>query len=70
MLYLYRFIFRHISKFKDTVKDETKANKDASKTMGPAKVQTRAPNDFLRKHEKEPKLPESKITCTSANMGA
>lgn len=27
--------------------------------MGPAKVQTKQPNEFLKKHEKEPKIPDT-----------
>ena len=36
------------------------STKYPAKTMGPAKVETRAPNDFLKKHESEPKQGESK----------
>lgn len=51
---------RHVSKFKGNVRaDETK-NKGEYRTMGPAKVTTKAPNDFLKKHEKEPQIPEKK----------
>ena len=39
---------------------EYKSNKDPCKTMGPAKVKTRSTEDFIKKHEREPKLPESK----------
>lgn len=42
---------RHKSKFKSTVKDEYTKTKAPNKTMGPAKVQTRAPNEFLKKYE-------------------
>lgn len=38
--------------------DET--NKYPAKTMGPAKVETRAPDQFLKKHEKEPPKGEKK----------
>ena len=31
--------------------------------MGPAKVATRAPNDYLKKHENEPKLPKSTLSA-------
>ena len=51
---------RYTSKFKGTVKDEIKTNKTEYKTMGQAKVPTRPPDDFLKKHEKEPQLPDSK----------
>jgi len=50
---------RHASKFKSNVKDDLTKNKAEYKTMGPAKVQTRPPNEFMKKHEKEPKLPEN-----------
>ncbi|KAK2147147.1 hypothetical protein LSH36_568g03031 [Paralvinella palmiformis] len=49
---------RHFSKFKSSMRDEVTKTKAEYKTMGPAKVQTRPPNEFLKKHEKEPKLPE------------
>jgi len=29
--------------------------------MGPAKVQTKPPDQFLKKHEKDPKMPQSKL---------
>jgi len=29
--------------------------------MGPAKVQTKPPDQFLKKHEKDPKKPESEL---------
>lgn len=35
------------------------------RTMGPAKVGAPCPDKFLRKHSKEPKLPESEFfLCT------
>merc|ERR1711976_234496 len=49
---------RHTSKFKTSVRTDNQKNKAEHKTMGQAKVPTRAPNDFLKKHEKEPRLPE------------
>lgn len=48
---------RYKSKFRNNVKEEVKTNKADYKTMGQAKVQTRPPADFLKKHEKEPQLP-------------
>ncbi len=51
---------RHTSKFKENVKNEEKFSKAPNKTMGPAKVQTRPPEDFLKKGEGEVKRPESK----------
>lgn len=50
---------RYKSKFYDVVKTETRQNKAASKTMGPAKVPVKPPQDYL-KRSKEPKLPEKK----------
>lgn len=49
---------KYTSKFRSTVKDEYTTNKGNSKTMGPAKVETRAPDNFVKKHEKEPRLPD------------
>ncbi|NXW61767.1 ENKUR protein, partial [Eurystomus gularis] len=51
---------RYISKFRPSVKREAEKNKAQCKTMGPAKVALPSPEDFLRKHSKEPKLPERK----------
>ncbi|KAJ8279238.1 hypothetical protein COCON_G00063040 [Conger conger] len=51
---------RYTSKFRDQVKQETKSGKAAHRTMGPMKVETAAPEKFLRKHSKEPNLPEKK----------
>ncbi len=53
---------RHVSKFKSSVREETQRNKVGSKTMGPAKVAANDPQAFLKKHSKEPKLPESGST--------
>jgi len=47
------------------MRDEVTKTKAEYKTMGPAKVQTRPPNEFLKKHEKEPKLPESQYILPS-----
>ena len=55
------YVYSHSSKFRSTVKDEYKSGKASYKTMGPAKVETRAPQNFVKKHEKEPKLPDSKL---------
>jgi len=49
---------RHHSKFTGRVKNEYTKEKADYKTMGPAKVQTRQPQEFLKKHEHEPQLPE------------
>lgn len=51
---------RHTSKFKENVKVEEKIVKKPKKTMGPAEVVKPQPDKFLKKHEKEPILPESK----------
>jgi hypothetical protein len=49
---------RHRSRFNDMVKEETKHAKSLKKTMGPAKIPLSKPDDFLKKHSKEIKLPE------------
>ncbi|NWR71832.1 ENKUR protein, partial [Centropus unirufus] len=46
--------------FKQPVKYITEKNKAQWKTMGPAKVAVPSPKNFLKKHSKEPKLPERK----------
>lgn len=51
---------RYQSKFSPAVRSEGKQDKSNSKTMGPAKVQLSSPQDFLKKHSKETKLPEKK----------
>lgn len=50
---------RYQSKFKDTVKEEVKINKQDHRTMGYAKEPVPKPNEYLKAHEKEFKLPES-----------
>ena len=52
--FLLSFLFRHKSKFHKNVQDETTKTKAAHRTMGPAKVDTRPPEFFLKSHEKEP----------------
>jgi len=52
---------RHQSKFRRLVQDESVKSKAAYRTMGPAKVQTKPPDQFLKKHEKDPKMPQSKL---------
>uniref|UniRef100_A0A668APG9 Enkurin, TRPC channel interacting protein n=1 Tax=Myripristis murdjan TaxID=586833 RepID=A0A668APG9_9TELE len=49
---------RYMSKFRTTVVQEKKSNKDLMRTMGPAKAEMPSPEKYLRKHSKEPKLPE------------
>ncbi|TSU75987.1 Enkurin [Bagarius yarrelli] len=51
---------RYTSKFRAQVKQENQQNKLANRTMGPAKVETRSPKQYLQKHSREPKLPERK----------
>ncbi|XP_072179137.1 enkurin-like [Diadema setosum] len=51
---------RYNSKFKSTVKVEVKSNKAPNKTMGPAKVELKKPEEFVKKHSKEPQLPGKK----------
>ncbi|XP_028822284.1 enkurin isoform X4 [Denticeps clupeoides] len=51
---------RYMSKFREQTKLERQANKAASRTMGPAKVEAPAPEKFLLKHSKEPRLPDKK----------
>jgi len=52
-----------MSKYRPTVVLEKKLTKDAMKTMGPAKVEVPSPERFLKKHSKEPKLPQSEFCC-------
>ncbi|KAI5106622.1 enkurin [Silurus meridionalis] len=49
---------RYMSQFREQVKQEQKLNKASHRTMGPAKVEVSSPDKFLKKHSKEPKLPE------------
>lgn len=52
---------RYESKFRTTVKVESKQNKSPNKTMGPAKVDVPTPGEFLKKRSGEPKLPDPEI---------
>ncbi|KAL7373223.1 hypothetical protein ABVT39_001803 [Epinephelus coioides] len=54
---------RYMSKYRPTVILEEKSNKGAMRTMGPAKVEVPSPEKYLKKHSKEPKLPE-KTQCS------
>ena len=54
------FSFRHVSKFRDNAKEEYTKQKVDHKTMGQAKVPVRQPESFMKKHEREPVLPDSK----------
>ena len=49
---------RHVSKFRDNAKDEYTKQKVDHKTMGQAKVPLRQPESFMKKHEREPVLPD------------
>ncbi|KAI3355429.1 hypothetical protein L3Q82_018267 [Scortum barcoo] len=53
---------RYMSKYRQAVILERKSAKDAMRTMGPAKVEVPSPDKYLKKHSKEPKLPE-KTQC-------
>ncbi|KAM7369686.1 hypothetical protein PAMP_010990 [Pampus punctatissimus] len=50
----------YMSKFRPTVVLEKKLTKDAMKTMGPAKLEVPSPEKYLKKHSKEPILPQKK----------
>ncbi|XP_029384866.1 enkurin [Echeneis naucrates] len=54
---------RYMSRFRPAVVLEEKLAKDAMRTMGPAKVERPSPDKYLKKHSKEPKLPE-KAQCS------
>ncbi|XP_037550134.1 enkurin [Nematolebias whitei] len=60
---------RYVSKFRPAVVLENKLSKDSKRTMGPAKIGAPAPDKYLKKHSKEPKLPE-KTECTKNICGA
>ena len=51
-------IKRYESKFKEAVRDEVKQVKRDHRTMGYAKEPVPRPDEFLKAHEKEFKLPE------------
>lgn len=55
--------WRYMSKYRPKVVLETKSNKQAMRTMGPAKVELPSPDNYLKKRSKEPKLPDSKCVC-------
>ncbi|CAG5134770.1 unnamed protein product [Candidula unifasciata] len=48
---------RYNSKFRQNIKEEFQTGHAHYKTMGPAKVPVPQPTEFLKKHEKEPQLP-------------
>ncbi|XP_045156529.2 enkurin-like [Mercenaria mercenaria] len=49
---------RYMSKFRQPVKEEYFTHKGDYKTMGQAKVPAPTTDNFLKKHSKEPKLPD------------
>lgn len=49
---------RYTSKFREPVKEEYFTHKGEYKTMGQAKVPVPTTDNFLKKHSKEPKLPD------------
>lgn len=49
---------RYISKFREPVKENYFTHKGDHKTMGQAKVPVPTTDNFLKKHSKEPQLPE------------
>lgn len=49
---------RYVSKFRPTVVQEKKLTIKPKRTMGPAKVEVPSPENFLKKHSKEPVLPD------------
>lgn len=58
------FLFlRYVSKFRPAVMLERKLVKEPIRTMGPARVELPSPENFLKKHSKEPKLPEREFIC-------
>ncbi|NWH64285.1 ENKUR protein, partial [Geococcyx californianus] len=61
---------KYISQFRQSVKHDAEKNKAQWKTMGPAKVAVPCPKNFLKKHSKEPKLPERKKKQDSEKLPA
>lgn len=51
---------RYTSKFKETVKEEHVSKRAGHKTMGQAKVPVPTTDNFLKKHSKEPILPDKR----------
>ncbi|KAL4228190.1 hypothetical protein ACF0H5_013624 [Mactra antiquata] len=51
---------RYTSKFREPVKDEYFSYKGEHKTMGQAKVPVPTTDNFLKKHSKEPQLPDKR----------
>ncbi|XP_007569680.1 enkurin-like [Poecilia formosa] len=49
---------RYVPKHMATIRLEQKSNKQAWKTMGPAKLELPSPSNYLKKNAKRPKAPE------------
>ena len=56
---MFYFYFRYVSKFRQPVKSEYSSNRADHRTMGQAKVPVPTTENFLKKHSKEPQLPDS-----------
>jgi len=56
---------KYESKFKDGVREEVRQAKYDHRTMGYAKEPVPKPNEFLKAHEKEFKLPEKKLSSSA-----
>uniref|UniRef100_A0A3B5MGE7 Enkurin domain-containing protein n=1 Tax=Xiphophorus couchianus TaxID=32473 RepID=A0A3B5MGE7_9TELE len=55
------FCDRYVPKHLATILLDQKPNKQAWKTMGPAKLELPSPSNYLKKNAKRPKAPESKF---------
>jgi hypothetical protein len=58
---IFTLFCRYISKFREPVKENYFTYKGDHKTMGQAKVPVPTTDNFLKKHSKEPQLPDSKL---------
>uniref|UniRef100_A0A3B3ZUV2 Enkurin domain-containing protein n=1 Tax=Periophthalmus magnuspinnatus TaxID=409849 RepID=A0A3B3ZUV2_9GOBI len=62
-------VHRYVSKFRPAVVQEEKLPKRPMRTMGPAKVETPSPENFLKKHSKDPKLSDIQpCLCTPKGL--
>ncbi|KAM9333224.1 enkurin [Pholidichthys leucotaenia] len=59
---------RYVSKFRPDIIRENKQRKDVMRTMGPAKVEPPSPDKYLKKHSKEPQLPEKTQCLKDASL--
>uniref|UniRef100_A0A3P9PNL8 Enkurin-like n=1 Tax=Poecilia reticulata TaxID=8081 RepID=A0A3P9PNL8_POERE len=61
---------RYVPKHLATILLEQKSNKQAWKTMGPAKLELPSPSNYLKKNAKRPKAPESiqKTSTTTVRL--